>query len=297
MSYEAVDVYVLEDSPAKTPVEGVMVRVYDETNRLFHSQQVTDSEGRAGFTLWSQSYNLRFFKEGVQVQQPQRITVETPPEGSELINSFDVKAVIFRHPISPDPRLCRASGFFRDVTGAPEPNIDMHFMGQFDPILLEGAAVLSERRTTRTTQAGFACIDLIRCARYHVILQGSEDQPRCVEVPDAPSVNLPDLLFPVIDSVAFAEEVPGEMTVGETVVLTPTVIGSNLVPRVGTATADVVWSSSNEQVLAIAVTSETITLTARAAGTAQVTAARLDASIVRIPNTPISGVPLSITVS
>lgn len=296
MTYEAVDVYVVENTPSKPPVAGVMVRVYDSTNRQFFTQDVTDENGRVGFTLWSQGYSLRFFKNGVQVKQPQVIEVIAPNPGGVLVNAFEVKAVVFHHPIATDARLCRASGFFRDITGAPDKFVDLFFQPKFDPILLEDAAVLSERIHTRSDEEGFACIDLIRFARYSVTVQGYEGKERTIEVPDQPSVNLPDILFPVVELISFTPEI-SSMLVGESVTITPVVLGSNDVPLIGTATGDVVWSSSDDTILSVAVSSETITLTGRGVGTAQLLASRLDNSIIRIPNIPIMGVPVTITVS
>jgi hypothetical protein len=296
MSYEQVDIYALEDSTTGVPVPGVLVRVYDETGTFIHGESVTDDAGRVGFLLWTQKYSLRFYKFGARVQQPQIIEVLEPPLGSSRVNGFDVKVVSPGQNVAADHRLCRASGFFRDVTGAPDSGIEMSFIASFSPILLEHAAVLGERRNIRTDRTGFGSIDLIRCARYQVIIQGSEVQTRCVEVPDFPSVNLPDLLFPVVEKIVFEEPVPALLARGSTAVLRPTVLASNLVPLLGTATADVVWSSSDEAVLSIAVEEKTITITAKVPGTAQLTAKRLDPSIIRIPNTPVQGVPVSITV-
>ncbi len=297
MSYESCDVYVVDQSALALPVPGVLVRVFDATNRVFHTQAVTDASGRAGFTLYIGTYQLRFYKFGAQVEQPQLVEVTVPPQGKPLTNAFTVRAVVFQPPISNDPRLCRASGYFRDITGASQPNLDIQIIGQFQPILLEGAAVLSERRALRTDGDGFACVDLIRCARYTATLEGMEDTQRCVEVPDAPSANLPDLLFPVVEQVTLTPAAPYAMRVGARLELTPVVVASSGVPLVGTATADVVWSSSDTTVLDVGVTATTLVLTAKARGTAELRATRLNNTIVRVPNTAIRGVPQTITVT
>jgi hypothetical protein len=129
-----------------------------------------------------------------------------------------------------------------------------------------------------------------------VIVQGHEDQERLIEVPDLSSVNLPDLLFPVVDHVSFDLETVS-LSVGQVLTLTPVILASNGVPLTGTGLGDVVWSSSNESVLSVAPTATTLVLTGRAVGSANLQAARLNTSIVRIPNTPIQGVPRTFTVS
>ena len=289
-SYQSVDVTVKDNTVAEDPVEGMVVRVFD-TSGAFFSQDTTDSDGHAGFTLWSQDYDLRFYKHGVQVSQPQRITV------SEVVaNVFDAAATIFVHPVANDARLCRCSGYFRDITGAPHKNVDIHIIGEFDPILLEGSAVLSERVTTRTDGDGYVCTDLIRGANYLVTIQGLEDCQRRISVPDAPSANFPDLLFAIIEEITFSPSSPS-VAVGSTLDLTPTVIGSNQVPLTGAANADLLWSSSDETVMTVSVETSVLVLTGVSTGTAELQAVRRDNSIISVPDTGITGVPLTVTVT
>jgi hypothetical protein len=295
-SYQSVDVVVKDNTALKKPVEGVLVRVFDEQHVNFITEATTDVDGRAGFTLFTQKYNLRFYKFGVQVPQPQAFEV-LEGVGVPVVQTFDVTATTFVPPIANDPRLCRASGYFRDVTGAPHAWLDIHIIGQFEPILLEGAGVLNERREIRTDEDGFACIDLIRCAQYLATIQGHEDQQREIKVPDTPSVNLPDLLFPVVEEVSFDISGPHSLSVGDTLVLTPNVMSSDRVELVGTGTGDMVWSSSDGAVLKVVVGQTTLELTALAAGSAELQAARRDKTIIRIPDTPIQGVPVPVVVA
>jgi hypothetical protein len=296
-SYQSVDVVVSDNTPLNNPVAGVLVRVFDETNTNFQTEATTDADGKAGFTLFTQKWNLRFFKFGAQVPQPQEIEVLEPSAGDPLVQTFDVTATVFEHPIANDPRLCRVSGFFRDVTGAPHPYLDLHVIGQFEPILLEGAGVLNERRQFRTDEDGFACFDLIRCANYEVTIQGHEDQLRSISVPDAPSANLPDLLFPVVEEVSFDISGPHSISVGDTLTLVPTVVSSDGVELVGTANADVRWSSSDGNVFSVAIGSTELVLTGVGAGSAELQAERANQTIIRIPSTAIVGVPVGVTVT
>jgi len=129
------------------------------------------------------------------------------------------------------------------------------------------------------------------------MVQGHEDALREIEVPNSSSVNLPDLLFPVVEAVTFDPPGPYALTVGEKLEITPTVVGSNGVPIPGVAGGDVQWSSSDNSVLGVATTATTIVLTGIAPGTAELAAARRNTSIVRIPETPIQGVPQTATVT
>jgi hypothetical protein len=292
MSYESIDVYVLDDTALHAPVEGMLVRVFGPDNVTFHTQGTTDVDGHVGFTLWTQEYNLRFFKFETQVVQPQVIDVV---EGAT--NSFNAYATVFVHPLANDPRLCRCSGYFRDVTGAPLPWMELYVISNFNPILLEGAAVLGERRTVRTNESGYACIDLIRGACYQATLAGMEDVQRQVAVPDLPSANLPDVLFPVVEEITFDVEGPYALSVGVPLVLTPVVVTSSGVPLAGTANADVVWSSSDDSVLSVTADVDTVTLLGKTAGSAELVVTRRDQSIIRIPSTSILGVPQVVNVT
>jgi len=293
MSFEPVDMYITESTPPNAPLEGVVVKIYDPTGAMFFTQGVTDAAGHVGFLLETQSYSARFYKFQVQFSQPQVIVVLPLP----AINVFDVVGTSFAPPAATDPRLCRASGFFRDVTGSPKPWLDMHFISKFSPILLDGSGVVSERQTTRTDETGYVQLDLIRCAQYAVTIQDFEDTQRQINVPDSPKVNLPDLLFPAVASITFDPPPPYFLTIGTDLVVTPTVVTTDGRTLIGCAIDDVRWGSSDNNVAVVLPSQTTLALRGLTTGIAQITAVRLDATVIRIPNTPISGVPVDMTVS
>lgn len=299
-SYQSVDVVVLDSSALHDPVAGVLVRVLSADGKTLYTQGATDADGRVGFTLYTQLYSLRFYKFQASFQQPQLIEVLEGAGGAapDEPNEFVVYGETLTLPIASDPRLCRASGYFRDITGAPQRYLDLLFIGQFAPVLLEGAAVVSERRAVRTDDGGFVSIDLIRCAIYTATVEGLEDSLREVRVPDSPSVNLPDLLFPIVQSVSFDPPGPYSLAVGETLELTPTVVGSNKVPLTGVAYGDVVWSTADPLVATVApLTETTLELRGTGAGTTTLLATRLDKSVIAIPEAPIVGSGVSIEVA
>ena len=297
MSYVSVDIYVVDSTATQKPVEGMIVRVFDESNVNFFGQDTTDSSGRVGFTLFTQTYNLRFYKFGAQVKQPQRIVVSEPSPGGSQVVSYQVSAEVFVQPVANDPRLCRASGFFRDITGAPQRTLDIHFIGQFSPILLEGAGVLSERRSVRTGEDGFVWIDLIRGAKYTATVQGFEDTQRTISVPDLSSCNLPDLLFPVVQEISFSPSGPLSVKAGQSLTVTATILDSSGVPLLANG-GDVTFTSSDPSVLAVSVQSpQTLELRGLSKGSASLLASRLDTTVVRIPSRDIVGVPVPVTVT
>jgi hypothetical protein len=285
VSYQNVDVYVLTRS--KEPIPGVVVRVFDPEGVVFYTDTVTDVTGRACFSLWNQRYSLRFYKFATRFQQPQVIDVIEGVGGAPAVNAFNTYAEVMEGEVAVDPRLCRARGHFRDITGAPRRYLDVIFIGEFAPILLDGAGVLSERRMIRTDKSGYACLDLIRCAQYSATIEGYEDQVRKVYVPDAPSVNLPELLFPTVGSVSFAPHSPWTLSVGSTLELTPSVFTSTQVPLDGVATTNVRYIVEDPTIASISALSSTLLqLRGIKPGSTRLLVQRTDLSVITIPYSP-----------
>jgi uncharacterized protein YjdB len=291
MSFEPVDVYVLDDTASNDPIDGVLVKVYDSTGTTFYTQSTTDALGHVGFMLETLSYTLRFYKFQVGFTQPQAITVIGTND------SFNVYGSVFELPIATDSRLCRCSGYFRDVTGAVKANLDIHIEACFDPLILENAGIITDLQRFKTDEEGYVQFDLIRNGMYVLRFEALEDIPRTITVPDAASANLPDVAFPVVESVTLDPEGPYVLAVDEELELTPTVLASSGLELVGAALSDVQWSSSDSSIVSVSPATDIITLRGVAAGSANLLAVRRDNSIVRIPEPGITGVPIAITVS
>lgn len=288
MSYEPVDIYLLDRTALANPVPGVVVKVLNQQGTLIFGQALTDASGKASFLLPSDAaYQLRFFKQQVNFTNPLFISVQQAP----TLNSFNILCEPFTPPISTDPRLCIASGFFRRPDGSPAANVDIHFIAKFDPVLLDGDAVLVERVIIRTDKTGYAQVSLIRFAQYDTTIEGFEDCNRIINVPDLATVNLPDLLFPTVAQITFSPAPPFNVPLNDILLVTPTVVTSDGRVLDGTATGDVNWSSSDLNTLGIAVGPTQITLIGVAAGSANLQATRGDQTIVKIPDSGITGVP------
>lgn len=294
MSYEPVDLLITDDTPAKLPVAGVVVRVYDEAGTVFYAQGETSETGLVSFLLPApQNFQVRFYKFATSFKQPLLLEVLEAPE----TNAFDVRAHVFSPPEAVDLRLCRCSGFFRGPNGLPAPNVDIHFITKFKPLLLEGSGLLTERLRKKTDQNGYIEVDLVRFGQYEVTIEGLEDCQRCIHVPDAPSTNLPDLLFPVVSRVLLEPAGPYSLGIGDEIVVTPTVYSSDGRQLEGAAIEDVLWNSEDASIALVMALPKTITLRGVAPGTTSIVATRRDSSIVRIPDTPIAGQPVAITVA
>ena len=293
MSYVPVDIHVCNKTDASAPLEGVLVRLLDAQGRLLHSQVPTDALGIASFLLPTEQspYQVRCYKQSVAFDSPVLIDVE-----DTLDNYFTIHGDALVPPIAKDPRICVAYGYFKDGTNSPFEGCTIHFIPKFSPLVLDGNAVLKERTLSRTDSEGYLEIGLIRCAKYEVLLEGMEDVTRVVYVPDSVNVNLPDLLFPVVQSV-YIEDWAWSLAIGEEHTFVPVVRTSSGLQLRGTANQDVRWSSSDPDIMACTVTCDKIILRGMAAGIASVQAVRMDNSIIRIPNTPISGQPVEVTIT
>lgn len=281
-SYQNLDVLML-DKVTKYPVAGVLVRVLSEDGAVVYTEGVTNDEGTASFMLWTQRYTLRFYKFQVRFSQPLIVDVLEGQYGAPVQNSFLAYGEAMSPPMANDTHLCRASGYFRDITGAAHKYLDIFFIGEFGPILLDGSAVLSERRAIKTDEKGYACVDLIRCANYAATVEGYEDQVRRISVPDAPSVSLPALLFPTVESVSFDSPSPWTLSVGSEVSIKPTVVTSSKIPTAGPDCINVVWSLEDPTVASITLLQDSIVLRGLKPGTTKLLASRRDQSIVSVP--------------
>ena len=298
MGFSAVDVYVNDTSPTQSPVAGVTVKVLSQDGKLTYSLTTTDAQGHAGFLLPdSQTYQMRLYKFGVSFSQPVLFSVLAEPLAPGQTNAFDVAAVLVTPPVPNDARLCTAFGYFRDVTGAPQSNVQIHFIAKFDPVWLDGAAVVSERVVVSTDCRGYVQVNLIRNGQYECTVEGEEDITRTINVPDAPNVNIADLIFPVVQQVVTSPQGPFTIATGASLTIDLTFYGSDG-ENLGLGIGDVLFSVSDTTVLGYALVNPTgVTLIGIAPGTAQFIMTRADKSIVRIPDPGILGSPIVVTVT
>jgi hypothetical protein len=297
VTLEVVDVYLKDDTSSSSPVAGVKVRFYAPDGYTFIQEATTDSSGHVSVMLDAPAnYQLRFFKTQVSFQQPIAIAVVVPT-GPPPANAFDAVGHVFSPPEAVDPRMCRCSGYFRNPDGSPAPNTDIQISPQFDPLLLDGAAIMTERVRLITDQTGYVQVDLIRFGKFDVQVEGMEDWSNEIAIPDLASANLPDLLFAVVDHCTFQPAGPYSLAVGQELTVTPTIYWSDGNVEIGTGPGDVQWSTDDTSIAVVRVSPTSLTLVGIATGIANLLASRVDTSIVRVPNTPIGGVDIPITVA
>lgn len=318
-SPETVKIYTIDQNGA--PLAGVLVRVYDSTGATLITQQTSamvSGAAVADFLLNGDdpaiTYTIRMFKEGVAFdgslgdmsKSPQSITVLSPPSQATP-NSFDVKGETFTRPVATNPRLCRCSGFFLDISGRPLPNLTIRFINDFFPSVVDGNAIMSSEIQGQTDQDGYLELDLYRNGIYTAWVPGVEAEedtegtsaitfPRSVHVPDQNAANLPDLLFPVVVSVDFG--VPS-VTIDrlQSTQLSPVVMASDGRTLIGAAQDDVLYTVDDPNIAGVSVGAVQVTLVGVNPGTTLLRAVRRDLSVVKIPAAAITGQPIRVTVS
>lgn len=298
MSTEAVDFYINDSSPLANPVSGVTVKITSQEGKVFYTQGVTDALGHAGFSLPSGvTYQARFYKFQAGFVQPQLFMVLPSPLTPPQTNTFKVTAQVLTPPVPLDARLCTAYGFFRDVTGAPQPYVEIHFIAKFDPVWLDGAAVVKERVIIRSDETGYAQVNLIRNGHFDVTIQGEEDIVRHIKVPDAPNVSLPDLLFPIISQVVATPAGPYAMNKGDLLAVDLDVYASDGEKIHHHGFGQIRFCMSDPTILSYQWSPGGLILVAMGPGTATITVERADHSIIHIPDAGVQNGVLQATVS
>lgn len=317
MAVETVRIYSVDQNNDALP--GVLVRVFDETGTTFITQGYTATVGADAYVEFSLdgnnppvNYTIRLAKTGTAFdgslgddsKTPQLIAIYSPPVAPG--NGFTVQGETFPLPSATDPRLCRASGWFRDGQGAPLCGLYISMINQFKPAIVDGYGILGGKIDIKTDPDGYVSIDLFRSGIYRAIvesIQAAEASPegaiafaRDIRVPDRPYANLVDLLFPVVMEITWD---PATLTVatGETLDVVPTIKCSDGRILTGAAVEDVIYTTEDLAVANVAAQEDKITILGVGPGTTNLVATRKDQTIVTVPIATITGSPAVVTVT
>lgn len=298
MAIETVEITVQDDTISPQPVDGVVVRVFDDTGTTLITSGTTGTvtPGVVQFSLNGAAapspvrYQLRFYINGGSIVSPQYIDVFSPPSGAPTgANNFLITAHLFTLPEATNPRLCRASGFIWQPDGELRRGVDIFWIAQFRPLVVDGFGVLGERVNTRTDKDGYIQVDLLRTGIYKATVESHENVERHVHVPDRPSINVMHLLFPILSKVSYAPAGPYSVAVDGDLILTPTLVATDYRTLHGTAPRDAVYAIDDPTIASINVQKDTIIIHGLAAGSTNLRVTRKDQSIVYIPDPGIDG--------
>lgn len=306
MPLEVVDVLVRDAAVPNDPISGVAVRVYDSAGAVLLTSGTTDGDGHVEFTLDGTDpptrYQLRTFKQGISLRNPQAVDIYSPASGSPTgTNEFRLDATVLTLPQAVDPNLCRLSGYMKDPAGRPKAGVDIHFIHRFKPLIVgeddSAVGVYGERVTHRSDRNGYFEIDLWRNGAYRAIIEGHENAGRSIWIPDLPAANINLVLFPRVHAVVFDPVGPWSVGVGqELVVGVQTQLTSGYVID-GTAAEDLLYSVSPGSVaVSLEVRDDALVFRGLAPGAATLSVTRVVENLAYSPDDDVIGDGTTITV-
>lgn len=222
---QVVTLVVKDDQVAPAAVEGVQVRLFDDTD-TFLTEGVTDVNGElklvlSGAVSPGTEYIIRFFKSGVSIAggATQRIQV-LDPLGAGETNIFDFTANLATIPQSLDADMCLLSGYLVDASLRPLRSAQLRFQPheEYPSLTLSGLPYLSNPTLVRdriiaaevtaaTDENGYVEVSLPREATFDFSIHGLENpgsEPLSqVYIPDVAGVEIKDVLFPYIQTVTY----------------------------------------------------------------------------------------------
>lgn len=306
-----VRVKLQDDTLASNPVAGVNVQFYDAATETFVTSGTTDPLGIVDVLIPGAAYpvgvdyHVRAYKPGCSFGGPKTIKVYEPAQPSPDNNEFlfgDVN--IYEVENSPTPGLCRASGFLVQSDGKYLKGIRLIFRGWppetprifYDSLVIQPGEVPHEIEAA-SEDNGFYRVDLMRGAKYSVVLPGWDEYFRTVLVPDRAGVNLADLLFPIPMVITYDN--PGPII---TPVSTPVTIQASVQFSDYNTYPDfskyVNFASDNPAVFGIGFAPEgKITITGAAPGIANLKAIRSELTFRTVPTRALVGDTVAVQIT
>jgi hypothetical protein len=130
-----------------------------------------------------------------------------------LSNVFEVIAHVKTLPESVDPKKCRVSGYIIGSNGAPIEGVRLSFAPKLDVVVKGDDTVApSQPLMVTTDKDGYLEFDLLRGLEYEayfnslMVLAGQQPPRLDVVVPNLPSAELDDLLYPIPVSLSLSED-------------------------------------------------------------------------------------------
>jgi len=295
------DVTVTVTDQNAAAIEGLPVRIYDEDNTELLYSMLTDAAGEVDFTVAEGLYYIRFYPLTPQttITSPQTLRVVDPNP-----NAFDVEAYVTPQPESVYPNMCTVSGYFVDASGQPQPGVLLEVNSRWLPATLyqptRGYFAKPFRQISDAN--GYFQFDLPREAEFDINLAGYEDALCTVEVPDAASVDVADLLFPQATALTFDPAGPLALAVGDHEDINPQLLLSSGITldedTDRTPQEFLTFESSDEDVATIGWSGGTLVITATGTGSASITATVDEGAFsARLPEVTFTVTPLVVNVA
>lgn len=303
-----VEIFVKTTDPSPANIEGVNIGIFDPTTFQVMAMGVTDEDGRAAFLLMGSAdpgatYEVRAYKLGVIFRNPFRIDVLAPLAEGE-VNQFDLTGTPSTLPVSSDPKCCRCTGLFVNFANRPVAGVSVRISQLVDeptPKVVGGNTVAVQVMTFQTNANGYLSIDLLRTGRYLVMIGSDEETAIEILVPDRPSVNLTDLLYPFPISLSWDEEASEDnapsLEVGETREIPFEILFTNGETKTTQLGRYVDILIGDPDIVDASISDGKLVLVGKAAGSTTATPERRELKPERNPLPTFDGPALSITVT
>jgi len=294
--------YALDQEIPYDPVSGVNVRIFDETGAVFVTSGVTNASGYFQCDITGTPdpaptrYQVRMSKVGTTWTNPEYADVYDPLPPL-TVNNFNMYGNL--HPLQPavgGARMCRVQGFLYDAGGRAVPNAIVKFINKFDPVYVDGVAVIAGVEV-ESDATGWVDVELFRTGKYEAQVSGFHTHPDPIEIPDADSVGLAEVLWPIVSSVTWNPVAPWAVAVGGSLEVTPTVVTSSGVTLTGTANGDLNYESGDTSIARVSVDDDKVTIIGVATGATTLIITRKDEYNYRIPEVAVVGSGGAITVA
>lgn len=196
-----VRIFVTDDAPSTSPLPDTVVRIFSTDGVTFVTQGETDTNGEALFELPEELYWVRLFKSGYRF--PSRLSIEVLVDED---NAFEAQGtdLVTRVP-STDVNLCRVSGRIVNGSGAPASGATIYFTSTGAPRVVGTSVWVPSKVYAHSDSEGVMSLDLVRNTVYEAWVSGHDDVTYRVRIPDHPSADLGDLLFPYVARVVVPE--------------------------------------------------------------------------------------------
>jgi hypothetical protein len=323
MGLVTVNFECVDEEITPNPVGTVVIRVFETDDTFVTSFTSNAVTGIATGSLDGSAspnphlYNIRIYKYGHTVDNPQQISIYDPPAGAPTgTNDFKITLDPHAAQAPADARLCRLSGYFRNIDGTPAngrsttgPTIEqkqrghiLRFTSLMDPLIVDQQGTFSSPVYAEADTDGLIEVDLFREGKYSVAVE--DIHPGCIQeshkiiyVPDRSTANLLDILFPVVIQVDWSPAGPWAVSVGGSLDVTPTVTATDYRVISGIAQGDVEYTVDDTTIATVGASDEsTLSIQGVSSGSTQLRVSRRDSTIVRIPG-DITGGVVDITVT
>jgi hypothetical protein len=263
--------YDTSDITKATALADVTVFIFTADGSAFLDSGTTDSDGEVVFELPDSTYWVRFFKAGFSFDK--RLSVEITEDGTYDVGGDNLD----EQPPATQANLCRVSGFVVGAAGQRLPDVTVEFMLTDYARITAGMATGNAKIIAVSDEDGYYEFDLIRGARYEVVVESYGEQVFVIAVPDAPSTGFTRLIWPYVARVDLDTEslslIVGDIEeVGFTTVLSSGWVGKYPIgdPETATPTHVIYAKSSDTSVATVDLQDTVLKITAVGAGSCEI---------------------------